>query len=83
MPKLSIIIPVFNAEHFIRETLASITAQELCDVEVICVDDRSTDGSRALIRNIPRVSLLERESNSGGCSIPRNDGIEIAQGNIL
>lgn len=83
MPKLSIIIPVFNAEHFLRETLASITAQELCDVEIICVDDCSTDGSRALIRNIPGVSLLERKSNSGGCSIPRNDGIEAAQGEYI
>ncbi|MGE0642682.1 MAG: glycosyltransferase family 2 protein [Nitrospira sp.] len=83
MPKLSIIIPVFNAEHFIRETLASITSQELGDVEVICVDDCSTDSSRALTRNIPGVSLLERNSNSGGCSIPRNDGIEVAQGEYI
>lgn len=52
-------------------------------MEIICVDDCSTDGSQALIKGIPRVSLLERGSNSGGCSIPRNDGIEIAQGEYI
>lgn len=83
MPKLSIIIPVFNAEHFIRETLDSITSQEFRDWEIICVDDCSTDGSRALLQGMPGVSLLPRGSNSGGCSVPRNEGIEVAKGEYV
>lgn len=83
MPKLSIIIPVFNAESFIRETLGSIASQNFCDWEIICVDDCSTDGSRALLKDIPGVCLLERGSNSGGPSAPKNDGIHIANGEYV
>lgn len=83
MPKLSIIIPVFNAERFIRETLDSIVSQEFCDWEIICVDDCSTDGSRALLQDMPRVFLLERTSNSGGPSVPKNDGIWVAKGEYI
>ena len=45
MPKISIIIPVFNAEKYIRKCLDSISSQTFSDFEVICVDDQSADKS--------------------------------------
>jgi glycosyltransferase involved in cell wall biosynthesis len=74
---------VFNAERFIRETLDSIASQEFRDWEIICVDDHSTDGSRALLHGAPGVLLLERGSNSGGPSVPKNDGIQVAKGEYI
>ena len=43
MPKISVIIPVYNSERYLSKTLDSIVNQSLSDIEVICVDDGSTD----------------------------------------
>ena len=48
--KLSVIIPVYNAEKYIQETIESVYAQEIADMEVICVDDCSTDGSPQILK---------------------------------
>ena len=45
MPKISVIIPVYNAEKYLNKTLESTLKQSLKDIEVICVDDGSTDSS--------------------------------------
>ena len=52
MPKISVIIPVYNAEKYLNKTLESILKQSLKDIEVICVDDGSTDGSVEIIQEI-------------------------------
>ena len=49
MPKISVIIPVYNAEKYLNKTLESILKQSLKDIEVICVDDGSTDGSVEIV----------------------------------
>ena len=48
-PKVSVIIPVYNAEAYLRECLDSVVNQTLKDIEIICENDGSTDGSLAII----------------------------------
>ena len=76
MPKFSIILPCYNAEATICDTLASLRAQSVTDWEAICVDDGSTDATCALIQSAakrdPRIRLV---ANSGkGPSRARNHG---------
>jgi glycosyltransferase involved in cell wall biosynthesis len=83
MPTVSVVIPVYNAESVLPETLDSIRAQDLQDVEIICVDDLSRDGSVTLIESYPGVRLIRRTRNSGGASEPRNDGIAAATAEFI
>ena len=66
MPKISIIIPVFNAEKYIRKCLDSISSQTFSDFEVICVDDGSKDNSLDVIKNFVqrdhRIKLYTHEN---------------------
>ena len=82
---LSVIIPVYNAEDTIRETLDSVLGQSLKEIEVICVDDGSRDGSVGVIREYmaqdPRVSLICQQNRFAGAA--RNAGIEAAKGEYL
>lgn len=81
--KLSIIIPAYNAEKYIEETLRSVWAEELTDYEIIVVDDGSRDGTRAVLeRYSDRINYI-RQPNSGGCSAPRNKGISAARGRYI
>jgi glycosyltransferase involved in cell wall biosynthesis len=81
-PRVSVIIPAFNAERYIRDTLESVLAQTYPDVEVIVVDDGSTDGTAACVRAYgDRVRYLHQE-NSGGCGSPRNAGMRAATGEL-
>ena len=48
-PKVSIVVPVYNVEKYLRKCLDSLTSQSLRDIEIICVDDYSTDGSVNLL----------------------------------
>ena len=81
--KLSVIIPVYNAEKYIQETIESVYAQEIADMEVICVDDCSTDDSVRVIRELQQAHdnlhlLQNTENHDAGFS--RNRGIEAAAG---
>ena len=77
MPQVSVIIPVRNAESFLRECLDSVLAQTLSDIEVLVVDDGSADGSRTIIDEFAaadsRVRVLAgRRSRRWGCPESRN-----------
>ena len=50
MYKLSVIIPVYNVENYLRECLDSITSQTVKDIEIICIDDGSTDNSPNILK---------------------------------
>ena len=82
---LSVIIPVYNAENTIPETLDSVLGQSLKEIEVICVDDGSKDGSVNVIREYvardPRVSLICQQNRFAGTA--RNAGIAAAKGEYL
>ena len=82
---LSVIIPVYNAEHTIRETLDSVLNQSLKEIEVICVDDGSRDASVEVIREYmardSRIQLLRQQNRYAGAA--RNAGIDVAKGEYL
>jgi teichuronic acid biosynthesis glycosyltransferase TuaG len=86
-PLVSVIIPVYNAENFIVDTLNSVINQTYKNVEVIVVDNGSTDRSAALVNEFliqfPQLRLIMRETNSGGPAAPRNDGIEQSAGELI
>ncbi|WP_443750139.1 glycosyltransferase [Asticcacaulis solisilvae] len=81
-PRISIIIPAFNAERTLGETLDSVIAQTLTDWEAIVVDDGSGDGTRALAEAIaarePRIRVVSQAN--GGVSSARNLGLSEAKG---
>ncbi|RDK87329.1 glycosyltransferase family 2 protein [Marinirhabdus gelatinilytica] len=80
---ISVVIPLFNKESYISDTLQSVLAQTFSNLEVIVVDDGSTDGSATMVRaiNDPRVQLLEIENS--GVSMARNTGITTAKYNWI
>lgn len=80
---VSVIIPAYNAASLIEETLHSVFAQTHSEIETIVVDDGSTDSTAAIVdRYSPRVILM-RQTNSGGCSSPRNHGLRVARGEFI
>ena len=81
--KVSIVIPCYNGEAFLDESIGSVLAQSYADFECIVIDDASTDGSRAMIldyaKRDPRIVPILLEKNSGP-SIARNTAIDAATG---
>jgi len=82
-PVVSVVIPCFNAETTITDAIRSVQAQSLSNVEIIIVDDCSTDASRTVVEQEaaadPRVRLLAQLRN-GGPAAARNRGFELARG---
>jgi teichuronic acid biosynthesis glycosyltransferase TuaG len=78
-PKVTVVIPAFNAERHLGDTITSILAQRETVFEVYVVDDQSTDGTRELVSNFAqrdsRIKYLATTSNSGGPAGPRNLGV--------
>ena len=85
MAKVSIIIPVYNAEKYLRECLDSLTGQTLKDIEIICVDDGSTDSSLSILEEYKsrdgRIKVLHQQNQYAGAA--RNNGIPEAAGEYL
>ncbi len=86
--QISVIIPTYNGSAFINEALQSVFQQTLLPMEIIVVDDASTDGTPALVEKIAQHSpvplhLLRLEKNSGGPARPMNVGIEAATGELI
>ena len=86
MAKVSIIVPTYNVEKYIQKCLESLINQTLKDIEIICVDDKSTDGTLSLIKEFQqkdeRIKLIENIENVG-CSKSRNTGIDSATGEYI
>ncbi len=83
--KISIIIPFFNGEKYLAECVNSVTAQTLGEIEIILVDDGSSDGSaeicEGLMSNDGRIKLIRQENK--GVSTARNNAIKEAKGEYL
>ena len=85
---VSIVIPVYNAEAFIKDTMQSVIDQTYTDWEMILVDDQSTDGSARVIEKViaeyPKARIrLIKLSEGGSAARARNAGIEAAQGRYI
>ena len=83
--KISVIIPVYNAEKYLKQLLDSITGQTISEIEVICVDDGSTDSSAQIIKDYmskdERIHLLTQENLHAGPA--RNNGLALAKGEYV
>lgn len=84
-PLVSVIIPVFNVEAYLKECLDSIINQTFSNIEIICVDDGSTDSSADILKEYStrdnRITIITKEN--GGLSSARNAGIDIANGEYI
>lgn len=84
-PKISVIIPVYNVETYLEECLDSILAQDLSDIEIICVNDGSTDSSLSILERYAakdkRIIMVNQEN--GGPGKARNNGLKKAQGKYI
>lgn len=85
-PKVSVIIPIYNVENYIEQCLCSVKEQTLKDIEVICIDDASTDDSYRIAQEIigcdVRFELFHLTENKG-LSYVRNYGMQKARGKYL
>jgi len=86
-PLISIIIPVYNAEKYIEETIENILSQTYKNYEILVIDDCSNDRSVQIIKKLAEqhecITLIESEVNFGGPAKPRNIGVENANGEYL
>lgn len=84
-PRVSVIVPMYNCEDFIAECLDSVLRQTLCDFELICVDDGSSDATRVIVEDRAkrdgRVQLLRQEN--AGPGVARNKALGIASGEYV
>jgi len=83
MPKISVIIPLYNAEKYVAQALGSVLGQTMGDYEVLIVDDGSSDNSVAVCRELkdPRIKIIS-QTNSGAASA-RNRGINESIGDYI
>ncbi|MFR2030259.1 MAG: glycosyltransferase family 2 protein [Collinsella sp.] len=84
-PVLSLLIPIYNVQRYLRECLDSALAQTLKDIEIICINDGSTDNSPAIIREYMdrdgRVKMIDKANSGYGDSM--NHGLEMARGKYV
>ena len=82
---ISIIVPVYNASSYLDECLHSITMQNYQDIEIICIDDGSTDNSLAILKEWEakdsRIHIFQQQNN--GPSAARNKGLKFARGEYI
>ena len=81
MVRVSAIVTTYNRTEFLREALASVFAQTYPDLDVIAVDDGSTDDTVAVLETYgDRMTIVRRGTNSGTCELPRYEGTEACRG---
>ncbi|MDR1327629.1 MAG: glycosyltransferase [Heliobacteriaceae bacterium] len=82
MTKVSVIVPVYNSELYLEKTLESLINQTLKDIEIICINDGSTDGSDKILEQYAdRITVINQENSGQGAA--RNTGIEAAKGEFI
>ena len=85
MPKVSVIIQTYNVEPYLVECMESITRQTLKDIEIICINDGSTDGSLKILQEYAakddRIKIVDKEN--GGYGIGMNIGLDMATGEYI
>jgi glycosyltransferase involved in cell wall biosynthesis len=83
--KVSVIIPIYNMEKYIEQCISSIINQTLHEIEIICVDDGSTDSSLEILKKfaIRDKRIIIYQQQNSGVAVARNKGIELARGEYL
>lgn len=85
MEKVSVIVPVYNNEKYVETCIRSICQQTYQNLEILVINDGSTDGSRQILERMAekdkRIRLIHQEN--AGVSAARNKGIELADGEYL
>ena len=83
--KVSVIVPVYKVEKFLRKCLDSITSQTLTNIEIICVNDGSPDNCEKILEEYKnkdsRIKVIKQQNS--GVSVARNTGLEVAQGEYV
>lgn len=83
--RFSVIIPVYNVEKYLRECLDSVCGQDLREIEIICVNDGSTDGSLAILEDYAkrdsRISVISQKNSGQG--VGRNVGVSLSNGEFV
>ena len=84
-PKISLIIPVHNVEKFLRECLDSVVNQTMRDIEIICINDGSTDGSLDILKEYATKDdrIIVINQTNGFVESARNNGLKIAKGKYI
>ena len=83
---LSVIIPVYNVEKYLRECLDSVVNQSFNNLEIICIDDCSTDNSRAILEEYQKIDsriIILNNDNNLGLGLTRNVGLKFATGDFV
>ncbi|MBO5696407.1 MAG: glycosyltransferase family 2 protein [Alphaproteobacteria bacterium] len=84
--KLSIVVPCYNVAPYLERGLTSLTNQTLTDIEIICIDDKSTDNTLEKLKEIAkcdlRIKVFENDENKG-VGYTRNRGIDLAKGEFV
>ena len=84
MPKVSIIIPIYNTENYLRECLDSVINQTFKDIEIICVNDGSTDNSYNILDEYAsrdkRIKIINKKNSGLACA--RNEGLKYVSGEL-
>lgn len=83
--KITVIIPVFNVENYLEECLESVISQSLTEIEIICIDDGSTDSSLKKLKNFAQKDkrIQVYNQSNAGVGITRNKGIDMAHGEFV
>lgn len=86
MPKVSVIVPCYNVEKYVKRCLESLTHQTLKDIEIICIDDKSNDNTLKILRDYARkdkrIQVIKKQKNQG-VAIARNDGLKKSRGTYV
>ena len=85
MPKVSVIIPIYNVEKYLDKCLDSIVNQTYENIEIICINDGSTDGSQKIVNKYKKKykNIISLEKENGGQATARNMGLTIATGEYV
>ena len=78
---VSIIIPCYNSERFITETIESVLSQTYKNYEIIVVDDGSTDNTKSIVSNYPEIKYIYQTNQ--GTSSARNNGLKVSKGKYI
>lgn len=85
MPKISIVIPCYNVEKYLKQCLDSVVNQTLQDIEIICINDGSTDSTLSILREYEnsdnRIKVISKHNSGYGASM--NIGLETAKGKYI